>query len=179
MTLEEKLKLENPKCDLGCGLNFYEREDETWIRADGSRAEGIDVVCNFENIELPTDSISEVHMSDVVEHFPVFKLDKIMGEINRIMRNGAIIYGTTPNLDFVLRAAYEKSRDYEFLRRNLYGDQSTWFDQHYNLYTKKTLIELFEKYGFSQVKIKDAWGAFDDDSKLQWLSFDAVKIKDI
>lgn len=174
--VKKKLALPYVKLDAGCGLNFYEREDTDWIRMDGSSADGIDVVGNFKKMPFADNSIDLVHSSDTVEHFPQFELDIIMGEFNRIMKIGSKFIGTTPNLFFCLKAAHEKTHDFTWLIRNLYGDRNSYLDQHYILYTKDTLTEMFKKYGFD-IDFNTAWG--DDDNNWAWLSFTAVKTRNI
>ena len=69
--VNRKLSLPHTKLDLGCGLNRHEKEKNEYIYMDADKAEGIDIVGDWNNIPLPPNSIDEIHSSDTIEHFQI------------------------------------------------------------------------------------------------------------
>ena len=83
------------------------------------------------------------------------------------LKNGGKFWGTTPNRDYIVKAAYEGLKDEEWLRCNLHGHQLGFGHVHYNLFTKKSLKETLEKYGFENVVFSpiEEWIAFSANKK--------------
>ncbi len=169
-TLKEKLALPIVKIDLACGLNQHEKNDDHYIYIDGDNADGIDIVCDWNSLPLNDGIADVVHFSDAIEHIKTWEADITMGEINRILKLGGIFFGTTPNRDYILKAAYEGLQDEEWLHRNLYGDGNGFNHTHYQTFTKKNLQQFLEKYGFGEV-------VFDNIE--WWISWTCKKIKNL
>jgi predicted SAM-dependent methyltransferase len=176
-TIEEKLKLPNPKVDLGCGLNRHEKEKDEYIYVDGDAAPGIDIVCDWSKIPLPSGAIMEIHTSDTVEHIPPWEQDSVYREWNRIMKVGGKLWGTTPNLDHVCRAFAKGTQNLEWALRNLYGDRSGPHHVHYVLHTATTLTELLTRYGFGRIKFAEVGGQHC--TSWWWLAFECYKINNV
>jgi ubiquinone/menaquinone biosynthesis C-methylase UbiE len=176
-TLEEKLALPITKLDLGCGLNRHEKEKDEYIYLDGDPAEGIDIVCNWDKIPLPDKSIDYVHSSETIEHIPQYHTHIVLPEWNRVMKVGATLELTTPNLDYVCRAWAFGEKDYEWTIRNLYGDRHSAHHNHYILYNKDTLTEVLAKYGFGEFNFKSI--GHTDPKEWWWLAMTCKKVKDI
>ena len=168
--VKRKLALPNPKADIGCGLNRHEKEKEEYIYIDGDGAFGIDIVCDWNDIPLPSDSLMEIHTSDTVEHIKTWEYDKTLPEWNRLLKIGGKIWGTTPDRDFVIKCAYEKTKDKEWQQNNLYGHGAGFQHTHYTTFTRESINELFQKYGFSECTFGDT---------NEWIHFTFTKIKNI
>lgn len=175
-TLEEKLALPTVRLDLGCGLNRHEKEKDEYIYLDGDPADGIDIVCNWDKIPLPDKCIDYVHSSETIEHIPQYDTHIILPEWNRVMKIGATLEATTPNLDYVCRAWARGERDHEWVIRNLYGDRHSAHHNHYILYNKQTLEEVLTKYGFGDFKWKPVGSS--DPREWHWLAWTCVKLRD-
>lgn len=179
--VKRKLALPIVKIDMGCGLNRHEKEMNEYIYIDGDSADGIDIVCDFfEGVPLPNCVADVFHASELIEHFPLWKRDGALREWNRVMKLDCVCHITTPNLEFVIRSANDKTKDAFWIMQNLYGNQDgSYYHQHYTLYTKQTLVELLDRYGFGEIVVEDAWGAGNDSTKLEWLSCKFKKIKNL
>lgn len=168
--VNRKLALPVVKIDLGCGLNRHEKEKNEYIYIDGDEADGIDIVCDWNTIPLPDKCADEVHSSDTLEHFRPWEYDITFKELNRIMKVGGRFWFTTPNRTEVIKRAYEGTCDEEWLRCNLHGHQLGFGHVHYNLFTKQSLKELLEKYGFGDVLFSPIEG---------WIAGECFKKHDI
>lgn len=175
---KEKLSRSIVRGDLGSGIN-YMKPIEEFIHIDFDKAEHVDVVCDWMSMPFVDETFDTLHSGETIEHIPEFKRDKTLREWNRIMKKGCVFTFTTPNLEYVIKATYEKLQPMEWTIGNLYGDRADYGHQHYYLYTKKTVMELLEKYGFGNFKFNDAWGAGEDSSQLQWLSATCYKMRNL
>lgn len=175
-TLEEKLALPIVKLDLGSGLNRHEKELDEYIYLDGDSAPGIDIVCNWDKIPLDSGVVDYVHSSETIEHIPAYETHIVLPEWNRIMKIGATLELTTPNLDYVCRAWARGEKDHDWVIRNLYGDRASAHHNHYVLYNKETLEEVLTKYGFGEFNFKTVGS--HDSREWWWLAMSCKKIKD-
>lgn len=167
--VNRKLALPIVKIDLGCGLNRHEREKNEYIYIDGDSADGIDIVCDWNEIPLPDKCASEIHTSDTIEHVKTWEYNKTFPEWNRLLKIGGILWGTTPNRTEIIKRAYEGTADEDWLQHNLYGHGLNFNNTHYTTFTKDKLREVLEIYGFSVIF----------DSLEDWIHFTATKVRDI
>lgn len=172
MTLEEKLSLQFVRCDLSCGLNFHGGKDSEWIHIDADPADGMDIVTDWNELDkhLPEKCVDELHFSDAIEHIRTWQSDTTMGQINRIVKIGGIFWGTTPNRDYIFKAAIHGLHDEEWIQRNIFGDGNGYGHTHYRVFTKPLLKEYLEKYGFGEVEFKPIE---------QWIHWTCKKVRDI
>jgi predicted SAM-dependent methyltransferase len=139
----------NMKLDIGSGFAHYRTPLEEWTHQDGTPGPHTEIVCDWKAIPLPTESVEEIHLGDVIEHIPMWDMDVTLGEWNRILKMGGIFHGSTPNIDRLMRDyADGKLTMKEVLVPNLFGWACHPYQQHYMVYTKETLIEQMGKYGF-------------------------------
>lgn len=170
MTLNEKLLLLYVKLDLACGLNMQGGMDSGWIHVDADGADGMDIVTSWNEIPLQNECIDELHFSDAIEHIRTWEYDKTFGEINRIIKIGGKFWGTTPNRDYIIKAAYEKLQNEEWICRQIYGDGNGYGHTHYTTFTKDKLKDTLEKYGFGEVYFHPIE---------EWIRWDCIKIKNL
>lgn len=92
--LKSIIKTEPLKLDLGCG----KRKKEGFIGVDRRKFEGIDIVHDLLVFPWPwaDESVAEIYMSQVMEHFTNMERVKIVNEMYRVMQKGATAQVTTP-----------------------------------------------------------------------------------
>jgi predicted SAM-dependent methyltransferase len=163
------------KLDLGSGLNQMAHSDG-WIHQDGSPANGIEIVCDWENIPLESGVVDVIRLGDVIEHIPGWRLDVIMREWNRIMKIGCECLATTPNFDYSCEMYYKKKMTYHEAQQNLYGDRANYYCTHYLTYTFESLKLVLEKYGFGNIDFSGSPGL---PSTAWWIVAKFNKIKDV
>jgi len=168
-TLEDKLLLPYCKADLGCGLNRHEKEKDEFVYIDAHGADGIDIVCEWDNIPIPDESFNEIHSSDTIEHLEIWKAVEILQEWKRIMKPGGLLWGTTPSFLWACKIATEG--DLENAMRMIYGDRASRFDVHYTTHTKESLTKLLSDAGFVDIDLSESPG----EHPYWWLYFKCRK----
>lgn len=162
----------NLRLDIGCGLHTKEPLDE-WIHLDCDEGPHIEMVCDFGDIDLPDESVCEIHIGDVIEHVPVWRQAEVLGEWHRILKPGGILGGNTPSLEYNVQKYARGEIDLNWLLQNLYGDRAGYPHQHYILFTKETLTELLTYHGFTAI---DFGGSPGPNHEPWWLVFKAVRL---
>ena len=158
--------------DIGCGLNPKKPLDE-WTHLDFNSAPHIEIVCDWKKIDLPNESVDEIWLGDVIEHIPLWEEVEVLGEWNRILKNGGVIGGSTPNI-------MKTFHDYingvlpirEILVPRLYGWTDRPTEQHYITHTEETLTKLFADHGFD---VRD-YSASPGGKERWWFIFSGRKI---
>lgn len=158
------------KLDVGCGLNIRKPVDE-WIHLDGDEGPHIELVCDFGDIPLDDDYVDEIWVGDVIEHIPVWRQPEVLAEWCRILKPGALLNGTTPNLDWFTRQYVSGEITLEWFIQNMYGDRAGPPHQHYITFTKLTLKNLLESNGFADVDYSKSPGG----SNPWWLVFSCLR----
>ena len=109
------------KINLGAGPNWkhdgwhvldykVEKNDKFRIKGD------------LNNINLKNKSCDVVFISHTLEHIPHIQIQKVLTEINRIMKEGATIRILVPNIEAVAKAYVKK--DKKFFRQAIDEDHS-------------------------------------------------------
>ena len=169
------------KLDVGAGLNLKKPLDE-WTHLDCDEGEHIEYVCDFGDIPLDDESVSEIWIGDVIEHIPTWRQKEVLAEWHRILKPGGTISGNTPNLEYNVRAYMAGINDLDWLLQNLYGNR--YGDrvrvgpphQHYILFTMETLDKLFRDNGFGAGDYSES-PIFNPELKTPaWLVFVTVKL---
>lgn len=163
------------KLDIGCGLNLKKPLDE-WTHLDIDPGEHIEINCDFGNIPLDDGSVEEIWIGDVIEHIPVWRWEEVLTEWNRILGMGGILNGNTPHLEGVVQQYVRGEIDLDWLLQNLYGDRRAYPHQHYYLFTRETLDELLQKYGFGPVDYSESPGPKE---LPWWLVFKTEKVANV
>lgn len=92
MSTEEKI-VEPIKLDIGCGKN----KKEGFIGVDSIAFDGVDIVANLtEHWPWEDDSVEEINMSHVMEHFTAKERVFVVNEMYRVMKVGAKASVATP-----------------------------------------------------------------------------------
>lgn len=139
------------KLDIGCGLNYKKPLDE-WTHLNmhhGGDNNHVEMVCDWADIPLDDGACEEIWLGDVVEHVPVWDRDRVFSEWNRVLCMGGIVGGTTPNPERVMRDYVDgKLTIDEALVPNIFGWTDRPTEQHYILYTERSLTVMMARYGF-------------------------------
>lgn len=148
-SLEEKLRNDVIKVDMGCGYVNKQQPAEEWIYLDGNPdIFDLDICCDFSSIPLQDESVDVIFAGDVIEHIFPPDLDKILKEWYRILKPRGILTGRMPNLHSTMIRYANGELKLEDALGALYGSQENLWQQHYKTYTIFTLEELLGKYGF-------------------------------
>jgi hypothetical protein len=139
-------------------------------------AEHVEIVADFGSIPLPYGICSHIYLGDVIEHVPVWRLDEVLREWNRITILGGVIAGRTPNPDRCLREfAAGKMTLSDFLGA-IYGKGDRPEQVHYMTYSSEGLTTLFAQYGF---EVTDFSGSPGPAERPWWWVFSGTKVRDL
>ena len=161
------------RLDIGSGGHNLQKPLEDWIHQDGKPGDHVEIVCDWKKIPRDTESVDEMHFGDVIEHIPMWQLAETLGEWNRLLKVGGIFHGSMPNIDRVMKDYANGTMTLTDAKNALYGWADSPFQQHYMTYTKETLKEMMETYGF---EINDFSGSPGPVERPWWLVFSGRKV---
>lgn len=124
--------------------NYYKHEF-----GQSSKVVIADIATDIKNIPYNDETIDQVVMIHVLEHFPIYDVNVVLREINRVLKNdGEFIVGV-PDLvgnAKLLLSSGEQGEDWVI--RLIDGTQKNKFFHHYCSFTKRTLKKLLSENGF-------------------------------
>lgn len=126
-----------------------ERHLRGFVHHDVQPLEGIDIVCEFFDLpnHVEAGSCEEIHMTHVLEHFPMAKVNEVLQLIHGLLSSGGKLYIEVPNFEWhceqiVIDPSNRKIVEYAF------GGQLNEWDFHYNGFTPTILREDLEDARF-------------------------------
>jgi 2-polyprenyl-3-methyl-5-hydroxy-6-metoxy-1,4-benzoquinol methylase len=148
----EKFRKTNKILDVGCGIGHFleEAKKRGWEVYGTELSEKQAEITSSKGIKTFKGVLSaedfSIQMFDVVTSFEVIEhINNPIQELkilNRIVRNGGVVYITTPNFNSLLR--FKLKAAYNIIT----------YPEHLSYYTTKTLEKVFNKSGFKKVKIE-------------------------
>lgn len=137
------------KINLGCGNDIQ----RGYINIDTRSIEGVDLICNIEDLPYTNNTIDEIRAIDVIEHIPWAKQQELFKYYYSLLKKGGFLHIQVPDLDNILNMR-NKVHDIKIIRW-LFGGQDYPSNFHYTVFTKKWIKELLENAGFKNIDIKD------------------------
>lgn len=140
--------------DIGCG-DTCRGELGLDIRA----AEGVDIRGDAHHLPLEAESIHEVIMVDVLEHFRWSDVRDVLSEVFRVLEPGGVFFVRTPDFDWIVNN-YDTIPPLR-LQRKLYGGYTHPLNdgegyeenQHHTMFTENIITDLLEATGFTRVEV--------------------------
>ena len=154
--------------DIGSGP--YPKPDAD-VRMDIHQWGNVNCLHNLLDTPYPfNDGVFEkAYMGDVVEHISIFDIDRVLGEVNRILKHGATLEVTVPDarwiFERVVKNDWAQNANVDWLNPSpdpwksamayLFGGFHTHNEYkmegmgHLNAFDQKHLKELLEKNGFT------------------------------
>jgi len=145
------------KLHLGCGHNYL----EGWVNVDGPKVDlcyddlKADLHARIEDLEYPDNSVDEILMNAVFEHFPRHVAIMQLRKFYKWLKPNGILTIVVP--DFwgaveMLRTS-ENPMEQQFWFRHLYGPQDTiQFGTHYDAFDVEKLKWMFSIVGFHEYR---------------------------
>lgn len=130
-----------------------------WINIDGIKLAHIhNVDKDFNLHEFKDNSVSEIYLSHVLEHFS-FKESKVLLENLKFkLKPSGIIRISVPDIDKILHV-YEETKNLNLLKNAIMGGQNTDLDFHKSIYNFTELKNLLLSSGYKNVL---KWNTTDD-----------------
>lgn len=143
-------EVENPvKLNVGCGNDIK----EGYINIDMYNNKlGIDVNADLMRLPFKNNCVDEIFISHTMEHIGIYGVPKTLSEFNRVMKIGAKLVISVPDLDSCIdvwksKDDQRKYRDQEYV----FGGQSHDGDFHLNGFNENNLKWVLENYGFKTI----------------------------
>lgn len=140
------------KLNLGCGHDYL----AGWINVDAVEQVKPDVLLDLhQEWHWPNDTVHEVLLKDILEHFTWEDLQWVMSELSRVTALGAMVTVRVPNIDQITR---QFAKDPIVRNLFLYGatHETGVFGAHKVGFTPELLTTLFVRFGFELVSIESA-----------------------
>lgn len=136
------------KVNLGCG-NLTK---EDYINIDMRQLEGVDIVADVRDI--PLDNINELYLAHVIEHFPEIEMENyILPYWYSLLSVGGKIRVICPNWESMIKGHVEGRISFDILKEITFGSQEYEGNQHYNMFSPRTLKDLMKRIGFRDIKV--------------------------
>jgi predicted SAM-dependent methyltransferase len=166
LTIRKYIARQKPlsvKLHLGCGgrklvgyvnVDLYPSDPDV---TDSSRSGcAADVFCDIRNLDLDPESVDEIFLSHVIEHFVRWEALDAFRSWHGLLKPGAVLIMETP--DFfrcILMLLHPKKKNRIKARTQFYGNQ--WdrleYETHRYLWTPADMRRALLDAGFSRVKI--------------------------
>ena len=151
------------KLHLGCGKLYLPSYINIDINSDIA-----DIKCDISNLNIyGNNSIDEIYICHVLEHFTKKQLIVVLKEYNRILKLGGILRIAVPDFDEICNLYYQNKNIIE-ITGLVNGGQKNIYDIHYNIFNFEIMKLLLNDFGFSNIEKYDEYeflGDYDDYSK--------------
>ncbi|KRE51057.1 class I SAM-dependent methyltransferase [Paenibacillus sp. Soil724D2] len=128
--------------------------NDQYLNVDMRELEGVDVVADARNLPFPQNSVNELFLSHVIEHFSESEMrNNILPHWYSILDVGGKIKIICPNWESMLNSYASGEITYDELKEVTFGSQEYEGNFHFNMFTPLTLIALMEEIGFSNINV--------------------------
>lgn len=133
-----------PRIHLGSG----EINIQGWINIDARNFKHTHIIDqDFELKEFTDESISEIYLCHVLEHFSFKDSLRLLEKLNKKLSKGSIIRISVPDFS-KLKMIYDQTSNLEQIKFALMGGQNYENDFHKSIYDFKILSELLNQANF-------------------------------
>jgi len=137
------------KLHLGCGKRYI----PGFIHIDGLAYPHVDYVQPIDRLDnISSDSCSLIYACHVLEHFKRFEVEKVLQEWCRVLKHGATIRLSVPDLR-ALALLYLETGNLDLVAGPICGRQDHQLNIHYNVFDYPSMTRLLESCGFIDVRI--------------------------
>jgi len=153
--------LENSSINLhlGCGSVVHPK----FVNVDLVPAPHVHYVRSIDDLSpFKDNSVSLIHASHCLEHFPHGKVAEVLREWFRVLKKDGILRLSVPNFDVVLDIYNENRGDINIIMSILMGAQNYKYNFHKVAFTKSSLSLL--------LKMWDSWKS-ESGKRLVWTYF--------
>lgn len=137
------------KLNIGSGENYR----EGWTNVDGRPDVKADIYDNVSHLDdrFPLQA-DEIVANDILEHIPYSETNKdqwktVLASWVRCLKPGGTIRIQVPCMDSIFVLYMNDKIDEDLSNRVLYGENTSWFDRHYQLFARARLLKAMEDCG--------------------------------
>ena len=139
------------KLHLGCGMNYL----DGWVNIDVMDNAKVDIHSQIEDLDYPDNSIDEILLMAVFEHFPRHVAIMQLRKFYKWLKNKGIINVLVPDFWGTIKKMQESKsvREQQFWYRHIFGPQDTaQFGTHYDGFDVNKMLWMFQIVGFNEGK---------------------------
>lgn len=103
---------------------------------------------NHEYVELADGSVDEIRASHILEHFPISDIPKVLAEWIRVLKPGARLFISVPDIDKILKL---RTNGDPLWDRYLFGGQTDENDYHKSQFDRETLFAHMQNAGLTDI----------------------------
>jgi len=148
------------KLHLGCGQRHFEgykNIDYPLSEHSVQKTSVADEHANLLELKYPSESIEEVRLHHVFEHFTRAQACALLSGWNSWLQPLGKLHIEVPDFERTARAVlrmFSNNKAQSVGLRHIFGSQEAHWAVHYEGYTKKRLKDFLEMYGFKTIEIK-------------------------
>ena len=134
---------------LGCGSVVHAK----FVNVDLVPAPHVHYVRSIDDLSpFKDNSVSLIHASHCLEHFPHSIVSKVLSEWFRVLTKDGVLRLAVPNFDVLLDIYNENGKDIGLILSILMGGQKYKYNFHKVVFTKSSLSSLLSNVGFRVIR---------------------------
>jgi predicted SAM-dependent methyltransferase len=147
---------DGPRINFGSGnINL-----QGWINIDARNLPHVHIVeTTFELNEFSENSISEIYLCHVLEHFSFSDVSVLLKMLSKKLKSGGIVRISVPSFDSIVKIYSKNSFNIKIVKNALMGGQDYDYNYHKSIFNKKYLTELLLDSGYDRV---EEWETLED-----------------
>jgi len=131
-----------------------------WVNIDTRQAPHIHLQANnFDLSEFNDNSIREIYMCHVLEHFSFVEVEKLLSNLHRKLSPGGVLRLSVPDFDQLIRIYQSNNNDISSIRYALMGGQDYEYNFHKSVFNSSSLSDMLLSCGFKHLQ---AWNTRED-----------------
>lgn len=124
-----------------------------WINIDARSDSHIHLQSTgFDLDEFTDESISEIYMCHVLEHFSFVESEAILNKFYKKLKTGGILRISVPDFDKLILAYHANQNNLELIKLALMGGQEYEYNYHKSVYNNDLLSKLFISCGYESIE---------------------------
>jgi len=161
------------RLNLGCGNDIK----EDYINIDRyNNTKQADLISDITNLPFKNETIDEVYISHVMEHFSFDDVMLVFKEINRVLMIGGDLEIYVPDFQTCVDDWNNSDSQWSALER-IFGSQTHPGNFHYCGYTLETLKEIVEDFNFNVIENTVTENTISHDKEIKCLAIKADNIR--
>lgn len=129
------------KVNLGCGTDIR----EGYINVDHRPLAGVDVVADINKLPFKKESLTEIYLSHIIEHFTERELDKTLPYLFSLLKKKGKLVIIVPDIEAMALGYGQGDIEWDQLRRVILGGQDYRSDYHYNQFSEDYMRQVLEE----------------------------------
>jgi len=149
------------KLHLGCGEKYFDgyvNIDYPLTEHSVQKQSVADVQADLLKLEYPAESISEIRLHHVFEHFSRACAAAQLCRWNQWLENEGVLRIEVPDFEKTAKVVaggfFSKKPESYVALRHIFGSQEAHWAIHYHGYTEKILSDFLLEFGFKQLSVQ-------------------------